>query len=317
MNTQLVRLEVSDVWARAGVVSQHPRPHAGESAWNVDRDAHGRIEIFDVGSVRLARIRANPLCVEQTSTLASADELDRYRVLVQVAGRSVLAQAGREIPVSAGDCVLYRGALPFSLRNLERCEQRVVIVPRAQLWGRSREIEALTVRRFGEQSASSRHLAHMLDHAFDTVAQFGEEAAIELAGAAVHLSRLILIESGAGRVRRARADIVRDRVRAYVDQNLRDPDLSVEGIAAALNCSTRYLHKVFAEEDQTVGEYILRLRLERCHGELSRTHARCGPIADIAYSWGFRSLSHFGRAFRQRYGLTPGEQRAGKGRDRE
>jgi AraC family transcriptional activator of tynA and feaB len=302
---------VREVWERAGVVPTTSRAVGAMSPWDVDRDENGRIEICDVGSVRLAKIRAKPLRVEQTNDTASADTLDCYRVLLQIAGRTVLAQAGREIMVSAGDCVLYRGALPFSLHNLERCEQRVVIVPRAQLWGRSRDIEALTVRRFGKQSRSCRHLADLLDHAFDTVALLGEEAAVELAGAAVHLSRLVLIEGGGNRIRRTHADIVRDRLRAYVDQNLRDPDLSVERIAAALNCSTRYLHKVFSEQDETITEYVLRLRLERCRSDLARVGARRGAIGELAYSWGFRSLSYFGKVFRRRYGITPGELRAG------
>lgn len=309
LKTQLTHLKPSDVWERAGVVSMRARALGAMSPWDVDRDENGRIEICDVGSVRLAKIRAYPLCVEQTNEMASADTLDCYRVLLQVAGRSVLAQAGREIQLSQGDVVLYRGALPFSLINLDRCEQRVVIVPRTQLWGRSRDIEALTVRRLGEQSRSCRQLAGLLDNAIETVTVFGEEAALELAAAAVHLSRLVLIESGCGRVQRAPADIVRDRVRAYVSQNLRDPDLSVERIAAALNCSARYVHKVFSDEDETIGEYILRIRLERCRNELSRAGAR-QAIADIAYSWGFRSLSYFGKVFRRRYGITPGEQRA-------
>lgn len=310
LKTHLTRLKVSDVWARAGVIPLEARALGVMSPWDVDRDENGRIEICDVGSVRLAKIRANPLCVEQKGDVTSADSLDCYRVLLQVAGRSVLSQAGREIELSAGDWVLYRGALPFSLVNLERCEQRVVIVPRIQLWGRSREVEALTVRRLGGPSRSCGQLANLLDHAFETVTLHGEEAAVELAAAAVHLSRLMLIESGCGRARRAPADVVRDRVTAYVNQNLRDPDLSVERIAAALNCSPRYLHKVFSEEDETLGEYILRMRLERCRRELSLASARQAPIADIVYSWGFRSLSYFGKAFRRRYGITPGQHRA-------
>jgi AraC-like DNA-binding protein len=34
-----------------------------------------------------------------------------------------------------------------------------------------------------------------------------------------------------------------------------------------------------------------------------------GSIAEIAYSWGFKSLSHFGKAFTRRYGMTPSERR--------
>src|SRR5262249_40862095 len=108
---------------------------------------------------------------------------------------------------------------------------------------------------------------------------------------------------------RVRSEVIRDRICGYIERNLRDPALSVTGIAAALNCSTRYLHKVFAEGAETIAEYILRQRLERCFSELTRPSLKTLSIAELAYSWGFKSVSHFGKAFSRRYGLTPSEQR--------
>jgi AraC family transcriptional activator of tynA and feaB len=32
-------------------------------------------------------------------------------------------------------------------------------------------------------------------------------------------------------------------------------------------------------------------------------------ISEIAYAWGFNDLSHFNRAFRARFGMTPREWR--------
>jgi AraC family transcriptional activator of tynA and feaB len=32
-------------------------------------------------------------------------------------------------------------------------------------------------------------------------------------------------------------------------------------------------------------------------------------ISEIAYAWGFNDLSHFNRAFRQRFDMTPSEWR--------
>lgn len=43
---------------------------------------------------------------------------------------------------------------------------------------------------------------------------------------------------------------------------LRDPKLSIEQIAAALNCSKRYLHNAFSGEDDTLASYILHTPLQ-------------------------------------------------------
>jgi AraC-like DNA-binding protein len=305
----LTRLAANDAWSRAGITSVGEGFRAACSPWEVDRDQHGRIEVCDIGRVRLARIRANPICIEQKSALQSADATDPYRVLLQISGRSVLQQAGRLAELSAGDWVLYRGAAPFSMMNLERCEQRMVILPRSELWSGALDLEAQTVRRFDARTNGGRQLISLLDTAFETAARFGESAAVELAAAAVHLSRLVLIESAGTGLHRVRSEVVLDRILGYIERNLRDPGLSVAGIAAALNCSTRYLHKVFAERDETVAEYILHQRLERCLSELSRPSMQTVSIAELAYSWGFKSVSHFGKAFGRRYGTTPSARR--------
>jgi AraC family transcriptional regulator, positive regulator of tynA and feaB len=84
------------------------------------------------------------------------------------------------------------------------------------------------------------------------------------------------------------------------------------GLRRASRCarmsSTRYLHKVFAESDVTVARYILNRRLEKCAAALMVLKAQTSS-AELAYSWGFKSLSYFGKAFSRRYGTSPGEHR--------
>lgn len=54
---------------------------------------------------------------------------------------------------------------------------------------------------------------------------------------------------------------------------------------------------------------MLAQRLERCKRDLaSPTHAH-RHIGEIAFAWGFNDLSHFGRVFRDHYGLSPRDWR--------
>jgi AraC family transcriptional regulator, positive regulator of tynA and feaB len=93
------------------------------------------------------------------------------------------------------------------------------------------------------------------------------------------------------------------RAQAYIREHLRDPDLSIDRISAALGCTKRYLHMLFSERGMTVSDYIWRARLQHCRQELE-THAG-KTITDVAFSWGFSSSSHFSRVFRKCYGIVP------------
>src|SRR5262249_36121849 len=102
---------------------------------------------------------------------------------------------------------------------------------------------------------------------------------------------------------------VRLRIRAYIEANLKDPELSPGSIARANFVSTRYLHKLFENQGTTVCRCIGELRLDRCRRDLDDPQLCREPVIDIAARWGFRSASHFSRRFRATYGCTPREFR--------
>ena len=101
----------------------------------------------------------------------------------------------------------------------------------------------------------------------------------------------------------------RDRIRAHIGQHLRDPHLSIDSIAQALNCSKRHLHNAFSAEDDTPAHYILRRRLQACMRDLQNPAHAQRTITDIAFSWGFNNGAHFSRVFREHTGLTPSDFR--------
>ena len=82
---------------------------------------------------------------------------------------------------------------------------------------------------------------------------------------------------------------------------------SPAGAARALNVSAQYLSGVFSSVmGVTMRAYLIELRLRRAaelleSGETSVTAA--------CFACGYSSLSHFLRAFRQRYGVSPGQYR--------
>ena len=95
----------------------------------------------------------------------------------------------------------------------------------------------------------------------------------------------------------------------YVECNLSDPDLSVESIAARLKCSKRYLHQAFDDAGLGLGRYIWKRLLERCKDDLIDANRAGRSLSDIAFAWGFSSLAHFSKAFKQKFGAAPSEFR--------
>ncbi|WP_273793005.1 helix-turn-helix domain-containing protein [Brucella anthropi] len=101
---------------------------------------------------------------------------------------------------------------------------------------------------------------------------------------------------------------LRQRVLDFVDQNLNNPDLSLDLILRRFNVSRAHLYRAFAEDGGTAG-VIRNRRLDAAFLEITRTDIVPRSIARIAFEHGFSSAGHFSRCFRARFGLMPGEAR--------
>jgi AraC-like DNA-binding protein len=91
----------------------------------------------------------------------------------------------------------------------------------------------------------------------------------------------------------------------FIEQHLRDPELTPSIIADRLKISSRYLRMIFAANSETPSAYILRRRLEECASRLGDPRWRGHSITEIAFSWGFNSAPHFTRSFRDRFDASP------------
>jgi AraC-like DNA-binding protein len=93
----------------------------------------------------------------------------------------------------------------------------------------------------------------------------------------------------------------------YIQRHLADPDLSPATVAAALGISIRTLHEAFEPTGTSFTRYVQRRRLEECRTAVLAHPGR--PIMDIAFAWGFSSMSSFYRAFQAAFGIAPRDLR--------
>lgn len=97
---------------------------------------------------------------------------------------------------------------------------------------------------------------------------------------------------------------------AYIEAHYAEP-IALQTLAAICRMSPSGFSHAFKEEfGAPYSDYLLRYRLARARERLAGTMA---PVKEIALSVGFNDPSYFGRAFRERYGLSPGGCRAGSG----
>src|SRR4029077_17823651 len=84
---------------------------------------------------------------------------------------------------------------------------------------------------------------------------------------------------------------------------------SPQRVADQLGMSVRTLHWRFKQTGQTFGRWVRDNRLDGCPIAPRDPNQRAVNISDAAYSWGFNDLSHFNKAFRARFNMTPREWR--------
>ncbi|MBN9462559.1 MAG: helix-turn-helix domain-containing protein [Burkholderiales bacterium] len=270
-----------------------------------DGELVARMDVYHAGPLRLYTIRAGAhRVVRDHSELG--DAAGTYKLLLQLYGESEIEQRNACFTLKPGDWSLYDPQVPYAITSRETLEHMVVQVPRERL--RSLEVPALhtcepaTPELKGMYDVLSTFLSSLstqLASLPDTVGTTLSEATLALLASTLQTRRGHAPESS------ALPEVLRLRVRQYIESHLSEPDLTIDRIARDLRCSKRYLHRVFENEEATVERYIWRTRLMRCRHALETGAST--SISATAYHWGFNSTAHFCRLFKRQFGVTPSE----------
>ncbi len=276
-----------------------------------DTDFDGHMASARAGDLILTKLEANRHRVVRTRDMVRASEEGYLKIVAPMKGSAGVEQMGRQAWVSPGAWTIYDTTGSYSVANPERVEHLIVMVPKAQMIERGLRLENLMARPVGGASGIARVALSTMRSTFQELPHMSADAARGAGELIAQLVRLSLIELSGQETQLTQREALKDRIRGYVALHLRNPELTVDQIAVALNCSKRHLYNAFTEEDQTLASYIQGLRLEACIRELQHPMAQMRPITEIALSWGFNSPSHFSRVFREHTGKSPSEFRAG------
>lgn len=92
--------------------------------------------------------------------------------------------------------------------------------------------------------------------------------------------------------------------RRCIESRLSDPNLHADEIAAAIGCSRSTLYRAFAERQLAVADYVREQRF-KLFLHLLRQAPEHVTITAIAHRCGFSDVNSFGKAFKQRFGMSP------------
>lgn len=268
----------------------------------------GAIRTFRLSHVKVATIEgvALRLCRSQPS---AAREDGLLVVMLVVSGTAVVEQDERQVRLAPGDMVFYDSARPVSLEFPDQFRVKLLVLPRRLIGLREEHLRRIIATAIRPDTAMGPMAAGFVTHLVDSAADCPAPAAVALACGAIDLLSLLAEELVALRSPASAGPDRLPEIKRFIELHLRDPDLTPQTVAHANAISVRYLHKLFRADGDTAGQWIQRCRLQKCRGELAGPDATRRSIAAVAHQWGFTSASHFSRAFRSLYGISPAEWR--------
>jgi AraC family transcriptional regulator, positive regulator of tynA and feaB len=265
-------------------------------------------EIADLG---IADYECDPHGVGRSTQDISRAESDDVFICLQVSGRSVHFQDDREAVIEGGSFFLLDPRKSFTGQFQKRGRIVSVRVPRQDLEARIGSAAPLAARALsshGPVAGLAYGFLTMLPARMDALEG---PAAARIAEQALDLLALAFsAESQAlGLTLSSPRTVALTLLKAAIEARLHDQELKPAGAAAAAGISVRYANALLAQEDTCLERYIFARRLERCRRALADPAQANRMIGDIAFSWGFSDLSHFGRRFKAEYGCSPSTYR--------
>jgi len=155
-------------------------------------------------------------------------------------------------------------------------ESGAASILRDMLGGVLRESDSL---RASEAQSISTALGGMISSVFDKGGDFGKDHSI--------------LES------------YKDKIFTIIDSEIQNTELSPQLIADRLGVSRSYLFSISGKAGFSISRLILERRLDCCREVLVDRSWQRRSITDIAFSFGFKELSHFSRRFTEKFGMSP------------
>lgn len=227
-----------------------------------------------------------------------------FYTVFQLGGEAVIEQDTRQTTLAPGDITLVDASRPCSIFWTAPSRQVSLLLPRHLVERQLPPGESRCVLRL-EKSLPVVQLSHRLLQESMNNREMSESESGAALEAIACLLRPALLRQEAKPSRRERQF---EKATTLIDDHIQSDALRPEWLAREMGMSLRSLYRLFADRGLVVAQYIKHRRLDLCASAL-RSAGDGEKLAGIGFSWGFADHSHFSTAFRQRFGISPGEYR--------
>lgn len=243
----------------------------------------------------------------------AGQDVGTLNLQLQHAGTSINMTAGRTSILNEGDFLLFDPALPLELTFTEPTQTIVLRLPVAYTEARLPQLRRMAGVPVRGDSGAGALFSGFLRTAWRQLEAGRNDWGDELCDVIWPLLDLAYAPVRPDAGDRNRRDLRRRAVFETIEAHLCDAALDTQRIAAQVGVSARYVQLLFAEMATTPSAYIQRLRLEHAAARMTRAGSDV-TITEIAFESGFNDLSSFCRAFRRRFGMSPSDYRAARGK---
>jgi AraC family transcriptional regulator, positive regulator of tynA and feaB len=272
----------------------------------------GDIRCSSLGFLTLAHIKASHELGERSRAQVAKAQNEHFVVVLLRAGKLKITQAGRECVLGPNMFTLFDCNGPYVFHHVEPTEVLDVIVPAGAMRARLKAPESYLAQPRSADSGLGRVMADMFASLASEAPRIPETAADDCARKVADMMGVVFDSAGDAGLpigeSAVRSAIYR-RCTAFIENNLDNPRLDPAAVAAAAGISLRYLHKIFHESGESVGDHVRRVRLARSYDELADIRKRHIRIKEIAFRCGFKNPTHFSEVFRDHHGRSPSEVR--------
>jgi AraC-like DNA-binding protein len=271
----------------------------------------GELSDWQLGGVSLSRLTSEALQYRRLPHHFKGERDEHFLVTVPARSEIFFAQAGKDVRCNPGGFILERSHEPYEFSHADPADLWVMKVEAKALGLRLRAPDRFCSMQFNAAEGAGglfTDMLHLIPMRFDAMSVEVRETVgkqlIDLLVLALKADERTLT-TGTSTVREAHLT----RIESVVRKNLGDAGLDPETIARACGISTRYLHELFRDTNQTVGSWIRDQRLEAAREALT-DRSNKQSLAEIAYRFGFGDQAQFSRAFRSAYAMAPKDFRA-------
>lgn len=270
----------------------------------LDDEFHGSLEERHLGSMKLSTVSASGAAIGRSRHELAHSRDDCLYTVFQLEGEAELEQADGRALLRPGDITLIDAARPSLIRWRRHSRQISLLLPRQMLELSGPLAPRSCARRLAHTLPMVRLGHQLLRESLRNSALTPAESQAAL-GALACLLRPAL---GNGAAPPSRREQRFQRITGLIEEHLVSERLTPEWLAGEAGMSVRSLYRLFAERGMVVSRYIRNRRLDMCARAL-RGGDSDEKLASLAWRWGFTDHSHFSTAFRQRFGVAPGEYR--------